>query len=271
MRAWFGATGQLAPALAERLAAQLFLTPRRRQRPGAPAIDGHTGHAFALQLHRHRLTAWSWGEGPLALLVHGWEGSAAHMAAAASRLVDAGFRAVALDMPAHGHASGRRTSLVEWLAVLRALPAALGRAEVVVGPSFGATALVHALADGFPADRAILLAPPLGPRHFVARARRFIGLPAHREEGMIRRLSEIVGRDIAEFDAGRAATRIGIPALILHDPADPEVPWSHAETIARHWKDSRLIARDGVGHYKILNDPGTLEIIGKREVSLGNR
>jgi pimeloyl-ACP methyl ester carboxylesterase len=265
MRAWFGATGQLVPALAERQAAHLFLTPRRRQRPAAPTIDGQTGHAFALQLHGHRLTAWSWGEGPLALLVHGWEGSAAHMAPAAGRLVEAGYRAVAFDMPAHGHASGRRTSLVEWLAVLRALPTALGRAAVVVGHSFGATALVHALADTFPADRAILLAPPLGPRHFVARARRFIGLPAHREEGMIRRLGEIVGRDIAEFDAGRAAARIAVPALILHDPADPDVPWSHAETIARHWHGSRLIAREGVGHYRILNDPGTLDLIGIRE------
>ena len=259
MRAWFGATAQLAPAIAERHAAQLFLTPRRRRNPPAPTIHGRPGNAFALQLNGHRLTAWSWGSGPLALLIHGWEGSAVHMVPAATRLARDGFRAVVLDMPAHGHSSGRRTSLVEWLGVLRALPAAIGEPDVVIGHSLGATALVFALADALPARRAVLLAPPLGPQHFAERASRFIGLPPRRIPGMMRRLGAMVGRDVLEFDAEREASRVAVPGLVVHDPADPDVPWSHGRAIADAMPDGRLLERDGVGHYRILGDAATLD------------
>lgn len=214
---------------------------------------------FTIELASHRLAAWSWGEGPLALLIHGWEGHADHMTPAAARLAGEGFRAVAVDMPAHGRSSGRLTSLVEWLAVLRALPAAIGTPDAVVGHSFGATALTMALADGFPAQRAVLLAPPLGPMHFIERASRFIGLPGHRVPGMVRRLEQLVGRDIAEFDTSRAAARVAIPGLILHDPHDPDVPWSHAAELSRAWSGSRLVPCEGVGHYKILTDDSALD------------
>lgn len=195
----------------------------------------------------------------MALLLHGWEGWADHMSPAAARLARDGFRAVMIDMPAHGRSSGRMTSLVEWIAVLKQLPPALGTPELLVGHSFGATALTMALAEGLPASRAVLLAPPAGPLHFIERARRFIGLPDRREPGMVRRLGEMVGRDISEFDTTRTAAAVTVPGLILHDPQDSEVPWSHAEELARAWPESRLMPCVGCGHYKILADPSALD------------
>jgi pimeloyl-ACP methyl ester carboxylesterase len=260
VRAWFGTVSRLAPRVAERQAARLFLTPRRRRISREPALE-QPARPFTVELDRHRLAAWSWGEGPLALLIHGWEGSAAHMAPAAMRLAGEGFRAVVLDMPAHGRSSGRLTSLVEWLQILGALPAAIGSPEAVIGHSFGATALTLALADGLPARRAVLLAPPLGPLHFIEHARRFIGLPEHRVPGMVRRLEEIVGRKLTEFDTSRAARAVTVPGLILHDPLDPDVPWSHATELADAWSGSQLVASAGVGHYRILSDAATLDAL----------
>ena len=52
-----------------------------------------------LELEGKRLVAWSWGEGPTVLLVHGWEGRGSQMAAFAAPLAEAGFRAVAFDAP----------------------------------------------------------------------------------------------------------------------------------------------------------------------------
>lgn len=258
MRAWMSAASRFAPSVAERQAARLFLTPRRK-RGALPPIPGQTARPFSLRLDDHHLSGWSWGDGPLALLVHGWEGSAVHMVPAAARLAELGFRAVALDMPAHGRSSGTRTSLVEWVAVLRELPKVLGTADVVLGHSFGGTALTFALAEGMPARRAVLIAPPLGPMHFIERASRYIGLPSTRIAGMVRRLGEMVGRDIREFDAARAAAAVAAPGLILHDPEDPDVPLAHAEAIARAWTGSQLVERRGVGHYRILGDPDTLD------------
>ncbi|MGZ5446135.1 MAG: alpha/beta hydrolase [Thermoanaerobaculia bacterium] len=46
--------------------------------------------------------AWSWGEGPAVLLVHGWGGHAAQFQSFVEPLVRAGFRAIAFDAPSHG-------------------------------------------------------------------------------------------------------------------------------------------------------------------------
>ena len=43
---------------------------------------------------------YSWGSGPTVLLVHGWEGRGSQLSAFAPALVKAGFRVVAVDMPA---------------------------------------------------------------------------------------------------------------------------------------------------------------------------
>ena len=193
------------------------------------------------------------------LLVHGWSGLAADMTALAAELVRAGFRAVAFDMPAHGHSPGRRTSLAEWMRVLPALGEQLGGVHAVVGHSFGATAATLSLEAGLRANGAVLIAPARGPGHFLERMRRFIGLPDARTAGMERRLVAHVGRELAFYDTSRAAATLSVPALILHDPADDEVPWSHGEALARAWRGSRLASAEGDGHYRILKSARTLE------------
>lgn len=195
------------------------------------------------------------------LLVHGWGGCASDMASLAAGLVRAGFRVVIFDMPAHGRSAGHRTSLPEWLRAMRAMEQALGAFDAVVGHSFGATATALALEEGLRARGAVLLAPPAGPRYFIERVRSYLGLPEERVDGMVRRVTERVGRDIAFFDASRAARALTTPALILHDPDDPEVPWEHGAAIAEAWAGSRLLPRDGLGHYRILDDPHTIAAV----------
>jgi pimeloyl-ACP methyl ester carboxylesterase len=184
------------------------------------------------------------------------------MRALGAALVGAGFRAVAVDMPAHGRAPGRRTSLAEWVRVLPALAEHVagpgGVLHAVVGHSFGGTAVTLALEAGLRARGAVLLAAAQGPAHFLERTRQHVGLPAARAAGMERRLVARVGRELATFDAGRAATALELPALVVHDPADAEVPWRHAAAIAGAWRGSVLVAMPGVGHYAVVTSAPAL-------------
>ncbi|HEX2201776.1 MAG TPA: hypothetical protein VHG91_00685, partial [Longimicrobium sp.] len=52
-----------------------------------------------------------------------------------------------------------------------------------------------------------------------------------------------------------------VPALVMHDPADPRVPWAHGEAIAAAWPGSRLERADGLGHTRILRDERTLATV----------
>jgi pimeloyl-ACP methyl ester carboxylesterase len=142
--------------------------------------------------------------------------------------------------------------------VLPSLADRCGGVHAVVGHSLGAAAVTLALKAGLEARRVVLIAPPLGPPHFLARVQRFIGLPAERVPGMERELVAAVGRPIEFFDSARAAASLTQPALIFHDPSDREVPYAHGEAVARAWPGSRLVTMNGAGHFRILSAPELL-------------
>ena len=126
VRTWFRVAAAVAPRAAERQAASLFLTPVRKRRPDPP-LEDPSAERYALRVREGELevAAWSWGTGPAVLLAHGWGGSAADMVPLAEELQQAGYRAVLFDFPAHGRSAGKRTNMVEWLRVMRAVAAAL--------------------------------------------------------------------------------------------------------------------------------------------------
>ena len=263
LRTWFRVASYLLPGVAERQAARLFLTPRKR--PATPqAIGGVQPREVRMEVEGERLVGWIWGDdGPPVLLVHGWSGRAADMAAIAARLAADGMRAIAFDMPAHGASAGRRTSLAVWMKILPQIGARYGPLSAVVGHSFGGAAAILSLDAGLDARRAVLIAPPTGPAYFLEKLRGFIGLHERRAAGMERHLVAMVGRGIAEFDADRVAVRLAVPGLILHDPADGEVPFAHAEAISRAWRGSILVPVPGEGHNRILKSPAALDRISE--------
>ena len=219
-------------------------------------------YALTVREGELQVAAWSWGSGPAVLLAHGWGGTAADMAPLAERLQAAGYRAVLLDFPAHGRSAGRRTNMVEWLRAMRAVAAAVGPVHAVAGHSFGAATVALALAEhGMDVRGAVLLAPVIGPALFVDRFTGMIGLPEARAEGMMRHMAEIVGREPRSLDARWAVTHLHVPALVVHDPADREVPWAHAQAIADAWPGSRLLPADGLGHSRLLRDERILTAV----------
>ncbi len=260
VRTWFRVAAAVAPHAAERQAASLFLTPMRT-RPGGPRMEDPSAGRYALTVREGelRVAAWSWGRGPAVLLAHGWGGTAADMVPLAGELERAGYRAVLFDFPAHGRSRGKRTHMVEWLRVMRAVAAAVGPLHAVVGHSFGAATVTIALAEqGMDARGAVLMAPVIGPTLFVDRFTGMIGLPPARAEGMMRHIARTVGREPATLDARRAAAALRLPALVVHDPGDREVPWAHGAEIANAWLGSRMLPADGLGHRRLLRDPAVL-------------
>lgn len=279
-----------APGAAEEWAVNLFLTPmrgparrpdlRRAMNVTAPLHDAAAEQREAtVHLGSGRLAAWRWGAptaGSRVLLVHGWAGDAADMAPIAAALVRDGHESVLADMPAHGTSTGRRTTLVEWMWALRAIAAELGPFDAIVAHSFGGAAVTLAMGElGIDARRIALLAPAGSPWEFVRRFGAAVGLPAERGAGMMRRLSARVGRTPQSLDPREAARRIAVPALVLHDPADDEVPWSHGEAMAAALPHARLVARPGTGHRRILRDPTTIAevaaFVGALEVGRATR
>ncbi len=45
-----------------------------------------------------------------------------------------------------------------------------------------------------------------------------------------------------------------VPALIIHDEQDREIPFEGGEALSKVWKNSKLVRTNGLGHRRILRD-----------------
>lgn len=260
VRAAFRPLGALAPGLAARWAEDLFRTVRRHRRPGREERWLAGAERFEIPMGGRRLAAWSWGQGPPVLLVHGWEGRGSQLAAFAAPLAEAGFRAVAFDAPGHGSEERNRSSLPEFAEAVKAAAAAVGEPAGVAAHSFGVAGTCLALRRGLRLPRLVFVAAPDDLDFYIAGFAALLGLTPRVRRGMIRRLESLLVDASWEetrrvtLEAGRPDT----PLLVVQDRDDEETPLAAGEAVAAAWPRGRLIATSGLGHRRILRDPGVV-------------
>jgi pimeloyl-ACP methyl ester carboxylesterase len=257
LRAGYGLAAATVPGLADRFAAERFLTPRRTKR--VEAEDDILSSARTLELSApglgvSKIAAWAWGHGPPVVLVHGWEGRGSQLGGFVEPLVMRGFTAVAFDAPAHGDSPGRRASLRSFVAAIDAVRVRFGEPYGIVSHSFGSLASLLALAQGLPAKSAVVIAPP-SPRERLAWLGRLLGADADRVRAVGARVAEVVGLTVDEVEAPVLARRISTPGLVIHDLRDREIPYAYGRALAAAWPHARLLTTDGLGHRRILRDP----------------
>lgn len=243
-----------APGVAGRLAADLFTRPHRAATPRSPEAPSLPTHRFTLRDGGPDLAVWDWGEGPTVLLAHGWSGCAAQMSAFVAPLVRAGYFVAALDLPAHGASAGTHATVTEMAEALVRAGRRLGPVHAVIAHSLGGAAAAIALQRGLRANRAVLLAAPAGMPPFARRFAAAMGLGPRGSDAMAEEMDRRVGgaESIDLTRLGRAQTS-GL--LLLHDPADREVPFAESERIAAAWPGARLRPVPGRGHSRMLKDP----------------
>lgn len=245
---------RVAPPLASRVAARVFMTPPRHRRAHARWEELGDPTPFALEVHGETVRGVRLGHGPAVLLAHGWGGRGDQLAAFAPPLVEAGCSVVAFDGPAHGASTGRRTSMPELAEAISEVATRFG-VRAAIAHSLGGAAVALALHRGLPLDAVVLVAPPRTPIEFLDAFSTALGLRAGTREAVRARLERRVGVRMDELAVPRLATGLRTPALVAHDRADREVPWDDGAAIAEAWPGAQLVSTDGLGHRRILRDP----------------
>jgi pimeloyl-ACP methyl ester carboxylesterase len=251
IRLFFAVVGRLSPALAGRLAARLFARPRRHPRPARERELIARGARVALPDGLH---ATAWGAGPTVLLVHGWEGRGAQLGAFVDPLVAAGYRAVALDGPAHGDSPGVTTTGPEFARALLATRDAVGPLAAIVGHSFGGFTSLLAVSRGLPTARVVTIGTPASVPEVLRDFLRTIRLPDRALPPMIEALEARVGAPMASFEVEAFAPTVHVPVLVVHDTGDREVPYDDGRRLAEVF-GARLLTTNGLGHRRILHAP----------------
>lgn len=263
VRAALTVLGAVAPPLAARAALALFRTPPRHVPWDREAEILAAGHAFTLDAKGDVVRAWRWGEGEPVLLVHGWGSTGGRLGSLVEPLVASGWSVFAFDAPGHGAARPRRSSLPQFMfAIEAAYKAAVGRdgGELagIVAHSLGGPATVLALDRDVRARRVVMIAPSSDPAGYTRQFAKLVGIGDGVRQRMENRIERVFGVRWSDFDVLAAARRRSGPALVIHDAEDSEVPWSNGEAIARAWPGAELVTTRGLGHTRIVHDPGVV-------------
>ena len=255
----FAASALLAPDLAGAWAERMFLTPPRPRDAAASALDLIDGKNTWLVHKSRHIAMWSWGErstdAPAVLLAHGWGGNAAQMRAFVFPLLQAGYRVIAYDQPAHGVSEGTLTGLPDFADVLGAVATYHGGIKAVIAHSLGgAAAAISLYSQRIFFKKIVLVSPPSDLVGYSRRFARWYWMPEPVRQAMQSAIEERYGVRWEDLEVTRVAPRLAAAALVIHDRRDRMTPWTLGATVARTWPGARLFSTSGLGHRRILGD-----------------
>jgi pimeloyl-ACP methyl ester carboxylesterase len=167
-------------------------------------------------------------------------------------LVEAGFRAVAVDAPAHGDSPGQRANVLEYGLALVRVGEEIGPLAGIVGHSFGAGATAIAVHRGLAAERVVLLSGPASLVGVMERWGRHHGINEDRLSHFVAMVANEVGVPIESLDLTLLAPQSNRPALIVHDRSDDDIPVEDGLAVAAAWPGATLLVTERYGHRRIL-------------------
>lgn len=261
IRQVFKALSFSTPRLTERIVEKLFFTPGSY----VPSADERRwleqGEPFQARVHDRRICGWRWGAGPGVLLIHGWSGRGIQLHRYIEPLIRTGRSAVAIDGPAHGESEGRSTSYFEFTDVIRALiaPARGLRIQGIVAHSFGAAAVVNALAHQKAALKTVLLAPALQLRKTFFDNLERHGIAPRVYERVIAAYEARFGYNLERDDPHRRLGDLRSPVLVIHDRDDPVIAYADSEALCGRFGQVTLKTTSGLGHRRMMADPDVVE------------
>jgi pimeloyl-ACP methyl ester carboxylesterase len=209
------------------------------------------------------IPVWVWGHRPeTVLLVHGWSGRGLQMGAFVEPLRTRGFRVVAYDAPGHGEANGRTSSMPAFAAALGAVARRFGPLEAVVAHSLGCTATVFALAQReLTVKRVVTVSPAARLSAISQRFGEMTGLTPAVVDRMRLALEDRFGFDWDASEPLQLAQSMRLPLMVIHDTGDRFIPHDEGSELARAWPGGQLITTTGLGHHRVLRDPGVIDSV----------
>ena len=261
LRLAFSIGGYLAPGLTGLGAYKLWFTPTRFQTPASERAALESAKVKHLKINDHNIVTYGWGtSGPMILLVHGWSGRGTQLGSFVEPLIKAGYRVLSFDAPAHGNSSGKQTNLYEVADVIVELQEHYGKFESVITHSFGGPCLAVAIQRGLKTSRVINISPPATTKGLVDKFIDTLNIPEKVGVNLMNRIENTYGKNIwHDISMENTVRGLDIPALVIHDDQDIDVPWQEGQLVAEAWDNAHFVKTTGLGHRRILRDTSVIE------------
>lgn len=254
---------RVAPQKAGRLVNRMAFRPSRLPMPSRYEYLLDTTDSYTQLQHGNRtIPVYSWGRGPVVLGVHGWAGAGIQFGAWVNPLVEAGYRVVLFDAPAHGRAQGESTDLFEMAEVTARVAASVGGVHGVLAHSVGCLAVARAIADGLAPKYLAMLAPPVSLSAVMEKLGQQLGLSPEVLGVHLQLMEERFGKSVWEqLDLGRLSPSLTQRGLIVIDDDDTSISPDESERVYHNWNNADLLRTHGLGHHRLLWSPLVVETV----------
>ena len=259
IRTKFKLLSAISKKKAARQAFQLFCTPPTRDKAVFSTIFGEADE-LSFRFDQYNIIGYRWNKGGRrkALILHGFESSAANFGTYVTGLIKKGYEVMAFDAPAHGRSSGRQVTALVYRDLIKFIHQHFGPVHSYMGHSLGGFALSLALAE-IPHDesfRAVLIAPSVETSTAITNFFNFIRLDDKVRKEFENHITMLSGRPISWFSINRTLKNICAKVLWIHDEDDMVTPLKDAlEAKLERYSNVQFLITKGLGHSRIYRDP----------------
>lgn len=255
--------GRLSPQKAGRLVNRMAFRPSRLPMPiRYEHLLDNTNSYTQLQHGSRTIPVYSWGQGPVILGVHGWAGAGIQFGAWIEPLLEAGYRVVLFDAPAHGRAQGESTDLFEMAEVITRVAASVGRVHGVLAHSIGCIAVARAIADGLQASYLAMLAPPASLSTVMQNLGRQLGLSPEVLSVHLQLMEAQFGPSVwDQLNLEGLSQSLTQRGLIVIDDDDTSISPEESQRVAKHWDKADVLRTSGLGHNRLLWSPMVVDTV----------
>lgn len=261
IRFTFTIVDKVLPPIARRWGFKLFITPYRYELPERERKIAAEAQKHFFSYDGLQLKAYSWGEGPTVLFMHGWAGRGLQISEMVKPLVKSGFKVVTFDAQAHGASEGKTTNLIQMVGALQDLIQQTGPIHTIIGHSFGGTISLQAMKEGLEVQKLITISTPSVGQGIIDEFLRRINGSAHVGQYLRQRIWEITGKSFDDFTAETTGKLVpkSLPVLVIHDRDDLEAPIYHAERLVESMPHAQQFFTTNLGHTRIMRNQEVID------------
>lgn len=257
----------VSPDLAGKLALRIFMIPPNVSPPRRENKIREEAKLTYQVIHDQKIAVRVWEKesnkdnAPTILLSHGWAGRTTQFLEIIEPIVEAGYRVVGADIPAHGDSSGKHTNMLESARVLSVITKEFGPIEAIIGHSFGTgTALLALDKYDINAAKVVLIGSYSRVSYIIDLFSDVFNLNQATRDAMQQAgLDKFADAYGIKWDWENIAPVKTIKSyqgkiLFIHDETDHEVPIDEVTELHKTMPGAEIMITNGLGHRRILRN-----------------
>ncbi len=271
LQRFFSIAGNVAPITAINILVKLVFTPQKRilRPPHKTLMKRASKEIIEVSEFRNSdkklsMKYYVWGSSSKTiLLVHGWDAMALDFYKMIPALIEAGYRVIAIDGPAHGGSEGESSSLLHFKEAMVELIDKIGTPYAIIGHSMGGGASAYMLMEyDIIINRFVMIAIPISSKKFFDEVFDLLKIPLKMQQILLRGMEEEYNVPIESLNlANRKEPIKADKVIMIYDEDDEIVPAKDILHFLSKRPEIKSLNAKGTGHNTIIRSKKVIDEI----------